>query len=128
MEGDLLVPLAQQEIADHWRDKHYQVRNDQRTENGVAWAVQHIRTGQHANAWLDIHGNLRDAEGDHADVSAQCRLGNERCAHVEWRKWQSPSPFSLKAPNESKFLLNCGRIVANRKRSMGIPLNSTINN
>ncbi len=93
MVRDLLIPLAQQEVADHWSDEHHHVRNDQRTENGVGWAMQHVRTGQHTNAWLNVHGNLRDAEGDHADVSVQCGLGNERGAQVKWCKWQFLSPF-----------------------------------
>jgi hypothetical protein len=55
--------------------------------------MQHIRTGQHANAWLNVHGDLRDADSDHADVSVQYGLGDERGAHVEWCKWQFESPF-----------------------------------
>ena len=123
MVRDLLVPLAQKKFADHWRDEHYQVRNDQRTKNGVRRAVQNVRTGQHAYARLDVHGNLREAEGDHADVSVQSGLGDERCAHVEWCKRQNFPPSPLNAPIESKYSFNCAEIVADCEQSTGFPLN-----
>lgn len=89
---DLLVPLSQQEVADHWGDEHHKVCNDHCTENGVGWAVEHVRPGQHANSWLDVHGHLGNAEGDHTEIAIKTWLDDEGCAHVKRRKWQFHSP------------------------------------
>ena len=94
--SDFLVPPPQKLVANAGCNKQHEACNDQCAKNRVGRAVKLGRAGQHADTRLNVHGNLSDAEGDHAEVSVEPGLSNERGTHVEWRKWQIslPVPFN----------------------------------
>ena len=108
MVCDLFVPLSQKIVTNVWCNKRHEVRNHQCTKNGVCGAMKHVSPGQHPHTRFNVYGNLSDAEGDHTEVSVKPWLGNERSAHVEWRKrqFQSPNASVLNAPLESKIVLH----------------------